>query len=59
MNALDSNDPEIASALSKEAERQRNNIVLIASENYVSSAVMEAQGSHLTNKNAEGYPNSR
>ncbi|MCH2524941.1 MAG: serine hydroxymethyltransferase [Dehalococcoidia bacterium] len=59
MNALDSNDPEIASALSKEAERQRNNIVLIASENYVSSAVMEAQGSHLTNKYAEGYPNRR
>ena len=59
MNALDSNDPEIASALSKEAERQRNNIVLIASENYVSAAVMEAQGSHLTNKYAEGYPNRR
>ena len=59
MNALDSNDPVIASALSKEAERQRNNIVLIASENYVSSAVMEAQGSHLTNKYAEGYPNRR
>ena len=59
MNALTNNDPEIADALRKEADRQRNNIVLIASENYVSSAVMEAQGSHLTNKYAEGYPNRR
>jgi len=52
-------DPELALAMDKEAERQRNNVVLIASENYVSRAVLEAQGSHLTNKYAEGYPGRR
>jgi glycine hydroxymethyltransferase len=52
-------DPEIALVLQQEAERQRRNIVLIASENYVSHAVAEAQGSHLTNKYAEGYPGRR
>ena len=52
-------DPEIALALQQEAERQRRNVVLIASENYVSHAVAEAQGSHLTNKYAEGYPGRR
>ena len=57
--ALDKADPEIAQALVQEAERQRRNIVLIASENYVSAAVAEAQGSHLTNKYAEGYPGHR
>ena len=56
---LDKADPEIAQALVHEAERQRRNIVLIASENYVSAAVAEAQGSHLTNKYAEGYPGHR
>ena len=56
---LDKADPEIAQALMQEAERQRRNIVLIASENYVSRAVTEAQGSHLTNKYAEGYPGRR
>ena len=45
--------------LKQEAARQRRNIVLIASENYVSRAVAEAQGSHLTNKYAEGYPGRR
>jgi glycine hydroxymethyltransferase len=59
MSILDNNDPEIAEALKNEAERQRNNIALIASENYASAAVMEAQGSHFTNKYAEGYPNRR
>lgn len=52
-------DPEIYEAIQKELERQRNNIELIASENFVSPAVMEAQGSVLTNKYAEGYPGRR
>ena len=59
MNILKSLDPQIDTAIKNEAERQRNNIVLIASENYVSQAVLEAQGSHLTNKYAEGYPGRR
>ncbi|MBI2856645.1 MAG: serine hydroxymethyltransferase [Chloroflexi bacterium] len=59
MGVLKERDPEIALALEKEAERQRRNIVLIASENYASQAVLEAQGSHLTNKYAEGYPGRR
>ncbi|MCZ6615541.1 MAG: serine hydroxymethyltransferase [Chloroflexi bacterium] len=58
-SVLDKADPEIALALQLEAERQRRNVVLIASENYVSHAVAEAQGSHLTNKYAEGYPGRR
>jgi RpiB/LacA/LacB family sugar-phosphate isomerase len=52
-------DPEISSALFLEAQRQQENIELIASENFVSPAVMEAQGSVLTNKYAEGYPGKR
>lgn len=52
-------DPEIADAIEKELIRQRNKIELIASENFVSRAVMEAMGSPLTNKYAEGYPNKR
>lgn len=52
-------DPEIGEAISKELFRQRNNIELIASENFVSKAVMEAMGSPLTNKYAEGYPGKR
>ena len=59
MNILKSVDPQIDTAIKNEAERQKNNIVLIASENYVSQAVLEAQGSHLTNKYAEGYPGRR
>lgn len=59
MGILTRTDPEIAKALDLEAERQRRNIVLIASENYASQAVLEAQGSHLTNKYAEGYPGLR
>ncbi len=59
IDALDRADPEIAATLKQEAARQRRNIVLIASENYVSQAVAEAQGSHLTNKYAEGYPGHR
>ncbi len=52
-------DPEVADALQGETERQRNNIELIASENFTSRAVMEAQGSTATNKYAEGYPGRR
>lgn len=52
-------DPEIAEALKLELNRQQNNIELIASENFVSPAVMAAAGSHLTNKYAEGYPAHR
>ena len=52
-------DPEIASCINKEAVRQQNFIELIASENFASRAVMEAQGSCLTNKYAEGYPGKR
>ncbi|HEY8962532.1 MAG TPA: ribose 5-phosphate isomerase B [Luteolibacter sp.] len=52
-------DPEIYEAIVAEEKRQRNNIELIASENFASPAVMEAQGSVLTNKYAEGYPGRR
>jgi len=52
-------DPEIYEAIVAEEKRQRNNIELIASENFTSPAVMEAQGSLLTNKYAEGYPGRR
>jgi glycine hydroxymethyltransferase len=52
-------DPEIAEAIAKELGRQRDKIELIASENIVSRAVLEAQGSVLTNKYAEGYPGKR
>jgi glycine hydroxymethyltransferase len=57
--ALDETDPEIASAIGKELGRQRDEIELIASENIVSRAVLEAQGSVLTNKYAEGLPGKR
>jgi glycine hydroxymethyltransferase len=52
-------DPDMAAAIEKEATRQRDGIELIASENYVSRAVLEADGSILTNKYAEGYPGKR
>ena len=52
-------DPEIAEAIVKETERQNSHIELIASENWVSKAVMAAMGSPLTNKYAEGYPGKR
>ncbi|MDF2524786.1 MAG: serine hydroxymethyltransferase [Clostridiales bacterium] len=52
-------DPEIAQAIEAEVDRQRNKIELIASENFVSEAVMEAMGTPLTNKYAEGYPGKR
>ena len=52
-------DPELTAAMDRELNRQRNKIELIASENFVSEAVLEAMGSHLTNKYAEGYPGKR
>jgi glycine hydroxymethyltransferase len=52
-------DPELAAIVAREADRQQHTIELIASENIVSTAVMEAQGSLLTNKYAEGYPGKR
>jgi len=59
MSILSRQDPEIAKAIEMEEARQRNKIELIASENFVSPAVLEAQGSVLTNKYAEGYPGAR
>ena len=52
-------DPEVFEAIAKELEREQKNIVLIASENYASPAVLEVQGSVFTNKYAEGYPGKR
>ena len=59
MDALNQADPQIAKAIDHELNRQRTKLELIASENIVSRAVMEAQGSVLTNKYAEGYPGKR
>lgn len=59
MSSLDRVDPEVADILNGELHREQNNIELIASENFVSPAVLEAQGSVLTNKYAEGYPGRR
>ncbi len=58
-NTLAKVDPELWQAIASENRRQEDHIELIASENYVSKAVMEAQGSQLTNKYAEGYPGKR
>jgi glycine hydroxymethyltransferase len=59
MSVLESFDPAIADAIKQETRRQEYNLELIASENFVSPAVLEAQGSVLTNKYAEGYPGKR
>ncbi|HJV46078.1 MAG TPA: serine hydroxymethyltransferase [Bacillota bacterium] len=56
---LTKQDPQVAEAINKELARQRNKIELIASENFVSEAVLEAMGTVLTNKYAEGYPGRR
>jgi len=56
---IESYDPELAKAIAAEAQRQEDHVELIASENYTSPAVMQAQGSVLTNKYAEGYPGKR
>lgn len=58
-NELSKVDPEVASAIKKEIERERDCLVMIASENYVSRAVLEAQANIMTNKYAEGYPSKR
>ena len=58
-SSLSKNDPELFKTISDELKRQQNHIELIASENIVSKAVLEAQGSVLTNKYAEGYPGKR
>src|SRR3972149_10907636 len=59
MGCLERVDPEIAAAIRMEEGRQRTKLELIAAENYVSRAVLEAQGSVMTNKYAEGYPAHR
>jgi len=59
LKSLSEQDPEVYAAIQNELERQRNNIILIASENFASRAVMEAQGCVMTNKYAEGYPGKR
>ncbi len=59
MSELNETDPEVYQAIKGEEERELSKIVLIASENYVSQAVLETQGSVFTNKYAEGYPNRR
>jgi glycine hydroxymethyltransferase len=59
MSSLRDIDPEISQAIALEAKRQKETINLIASENYASKAVLEAQGSFLTSKYAEGYPGAR
>jgi glycine hydroxymethyltransferase len=56
---LSSADPEVFAAIQQELKRQQDQIELIASENIVSKAVLQAQGSVLTNKYAEGYPGKR
>src|SRR5690606_14812483 len=53
---IEAYDPELAAAIAAEKQRQEDHVELIASENYASPRVMEAQGSQLTNKYAEGYP---
>ena len=59
MSTLAQQDPAVAEAVQNEIQRQRRNVVLIASENYASRAVLEATGTPLTNKYAEGYPGKR
>ena len=59
LTSLKQTDNEIYQWIKKELQRQKNGLEMIASENYTSQAVMEAQGSVLTNKYAEGYPHKR
>ena len=59
MDFLTAQDPEVGQAVRTEYDRQRRNIELIASENFVSEAVLAAAGTVLTNKYAEGYPGKR
>ncbi|MDP3178454.1 MAG: serine hydroxymethyltransferase, partial [Spirochaetaceae bacterium] len=59
MSLIEKQDPELWKAMELESARQREKLELIASENYASKAVLEAAGSVLTNKYAEGYPAKR
>ena len=59
MNLIEKNDPQVWAVVKDEIQRQRDGLEMIASENYTSAAVMEACGSVLTNKYAEGYPGRR
>jgi len=59
MSSLSQTDPEIFQVIAMEAKRQKETLNLIASENYTSRAVLEAEGSVMTNKYAEGYPGRR
>src|SRR5512139_3064075 len=59
MSSLNQTDPEVSRILQQEIKRQQETINLIASENYVDRAIMEAQASVFTNKYAEGYPGAR
>ena len=59
MNWIKQQDPELWAAIANEIDRQRSGLEMIASENYTSPAVMQAMGSVLTNKYAEGYPGRR
>ncbi len=59
MSLLMDQDPAVAQAIQQENDRQRDSIVLIASENYASKAVLEAQSGVMNNKSAEGYPGRR
>src|SRR5271170_3609163 len=59
MNFIADDDPEVWSAISGEIDRQHDGLEMIASENYTSPAIMQAVGSVLTNKYAEGYPGRR
>ncbi len=59
MSELQRTDPDVAAIIAREVERQNTTIQLIASENFTSRAVLEAQGSVLTNKYSEGYPHKR
>src|SRR5271167_1551184 len=59
MSAIERTDPEIWAAVKREMTRQKSGLELIASENYTSAAILEAAGTILTNKYAEGYPGRR
>ena len=59
MNWIEQQDPDVWAVIAGEVQRQRDGLEMIASENYTSPAVMQAVGSVLTNKYAEGYPGKR
>ncbi len=59
MNFIEAEDPEVWAAIAAEIDRQQDGLEMIASENYTSPAIMQAAGSVLTNKYAEGYPGRR